>query len=212
MSNLTYDDYLAHYGIKGMKWGVRRKPGPDGTVGTGSGKTKTNKSKMSDATKVQQAKKKARKKGVGSLSNEELKTVKTRRELEKNANLEGSRKRKRTSEDASRAKRLEKNIKRKGVGNLDNNELQSVITRMELQNRYDSLKKQNSKVESGKSFMKDILVDAAKNVTTEFVEDAMRNAAQGAGNAARNQYNSRRNDRNRTVSTSNRRALPPGRR
>lgn len=212
MSNLTYDDYLAHYGIKGMKWGVRRKPGPDGTVGTGSGKTKTNKSKMSDATKVQQAKKKARKKGVGSLSNEELKTVKTRRELEKNANLEGGRKRKRTSEDASRAKRLEKNIKKKGVGNLDNNELQAVITRMELQNRYDSLKKQDSKVESGKSFMKDILVDAAKNVTTEFVEDAMRNAAQGAGNAARNQYNSRRNDRNRTVGTRNRQALPPGRR
>lgn len=212
MSNLTYDDYLAHYGIKGMKWGVRRKPGPDGTVGTGSGKTKTNKSKMTDATKVQQTKKKARKKGVGSLSNDELKTVKTRRELEKNANLESGGKRKRTSEDASRAKRLEKNIKKKGVGNLDNNELQAVITRMELQNRYDSLKKQDSKVESGKSFMKDILVDAAKNVTTEFVEDAMRNAAQGAGNAARNQYTSRRNDRNRTVDARNRRALPPGRR
>lgn len=32
--DLTYDNYLAHYGIKGMKWGVRRKPGPDGTVGS----------------------------------------------------------------------------------------------------------------------------------------------------------------------------------
>lgn len=24
--NLTYDDYLAHYGVKGMKWGVQRSP------------------------------------------------------------------------------------------------------------------------------------------------------------------------------------------
>ena len=28
-----YDDDLMHYGIKGMKWGIRRKTGPDGTVG-----------------------------------------------------------------------------------------------------------------------------------------------------------------------------------
>lgn len=24
MSEMTYDDYLEHYGIKGMKWGVRK--------------------------------------------------------------------------------------------------------------------------------------------------------------------------------------------
>lgn len=30
--DLTYDNYLAHYGIKGMRWGVRRKTGSDGTV------------------------------------------------------------------------------------------------------------------------------------------------------------------------------------
>src|SRR5699024_12863508 len=32
-STITYDDYLEHYGVKGMKWGVRREEGPDGLVG-----------------------------------------------------------------------------------------------------------------------------------------------------------------------------------
>lgn len=33
MSDNPEDYELAHYGIKGMKWGVRRKEGPDGRVG-----------------------------------------------------------------------------------------------------------------------------------------------------------------------------------
>ena len=26
-SSITYDDYLQHYGVKGMKWGVRKDRG-----------------------------------------------------------------------------------------------------------------------------------------------------------------------------------------
>ena len=35
INEVTYDDYLAHYGVKGMKWGVRKSDRPDGvSIGT----------------------------------------------------------------------------------------------------------------------------------------------------------------------------------
>lgn len=44
---LTYDDYLEHFGVKGMKWGVRRKEGPDGLVGNKASKEPIDNSKKS---------------------------------------------------------------------------------------------------------------------------------------------------------------------
>ena len=32
ISNLAYDSYLAHHGVKGQKWGVRRYQNPDGSL------------------------------------------------------------------------------------------------------------------------------------------------------------------------------------
>lgn len=62
------DATLAHYGILGMKWGVRRKRGPDGLV-----------VQSEDHKKVENL----REKKVVEMSNVELKELNTRLQLEK---------------------------------------------------------------------------------------------------------------------------------
>lgn len=138
----TYEDYLAHYGVKGMKWGRRKSDSSGGDS-------------------------KSSKKGG---------------------------KRPTTSTDAKKAKGLQKSVDNKGVGHLSNRELQDVITRMELQQKYDNLSKKGSRVESGKNFIADILSDAAKNVATSYVEDLLKGAASSGAQRARKSYSSRRTD------------------
>lgn len=72
----TVDDILAHYGTKGMKWGVRKA---DKFFGT---KTIPAKPKSSDAKKADQALAKAKSKGTKALSNDELKLLNERLRLE----------------------------------------------------------------------------------------------------------------------------------
>ena len=84
-------DFLEHYGVKGMKWGVRKSdPVPSGEVRvTQKGKKlKTEGGKdippHPDATRAATSKQKAKGSGLQSLSNKELKELQTRLNLEKN--------------------------------------------------------------------------------------------------------------------------------
>lgn len=64
--------FLEHYGVKGMKWGVRRAASQLGAA----------RPKSDDALVANAAKRKARVKGLDSLSNKELKDLSTRLNLE----------------------------------------------------------------------------------------------------------------------------------
>lgn len=67
------DDVLEHHGIKGMRWGVRREDGPDGTVSSNPAvKTETPTTHHPGSSAA-----------TSHLSNEELQKVVTRMQLEK---------------------------------------------------------------------------------------------------------------------------------
>lgn len=74
-----WDDELCHYGILGMKWGVRRYENADGTL-TPAGKARYSKyTESSDHAAYRETKKKP----VESLSNKELQAYNQRANLER---------------------------------------------------------------------------------------------------------------------------------
>lgn len=68
MSDNTVENLLMHYGKKGMKWGVR---------------TSKSRPLSSDAKAAKSAYAKAQRQGVSSLTNDQLKTLNTRLQLER---------------------------------------------------------------------------------------------------------------------------------
>jgi hypothetical protein len=87
------EDFLAHFGVKGMKWGVRRTSGSGGEGGPGEvhvvkrGKVlKTTGGKKldpaDDAVRAAVAKQKAKKSGTQALSNKEYQAMISRMEMD----------------------------------------------------------------------------------------------------------------------------------
>lgn len=75
---MNKDNYLAHYGILGMKWGQRRFQNRDGTR-TPIGKSRRRNSYSSDYSET----KTLRRKNPKTLTNQEMRKVSERIELEK---------------------------------------------------------------------------------------------------------------------------------
>lgn len=99
MSTEAVEDFLAHYGVKGMRWGVRRDRSPEKVqvvtqagkrVRTSGGK---NQPTSNDAVRAAIIKQKAAKSTTDSLSNKQLQEAIMRMNLERQfAQLAGERK------------------------------------------------------------------------------------------------------------------------
>lgn len=76
LNHVDVDAYLEHWGIPGMKWGIRRAVGPSGRV-SGGGKAPKGSEDYQKARAL-------KKKGYKNLSDQELKALTTRMNLERN--------------------------------------------------------------------------------------------------------------------------------
>lgn len=147
------NDELYHYGVKGMKWGIRRTPEQLGHVTKKARNTAASVSKA-----VGSAAKKA-----GSAVAKAASESKQRREAKK--------------KHAEEVKRTQRNSKKK-ISELTNDELRERIQRMELEQRYRQLTPQQKS--KGQAFLStvgnQVIKPAATNAARQYLEKQLKNA------------------------------------
>ena len=82
MAQMTPNDFIMHYGIKGMKWGIRRYQNEDGTL-TAAGKKRAAKQKMRRVNKAAKEDRKQAYTNRRNLSDDEIQQRVRRLEQEK---------------------------------------------------------------------------------------------------------------------------------
>ncbi|USH44677.1 hydrolase [Gordonia phage Burley] len=182
---LTPDDMrcaLMHYGVKGMKWGVRRKNPSEGgsssgggSGSSGSGNAGPGSSNKSDKTR---AEKRADKKAQRAFDRKAAVVKPTK------------------SEEAKTAAVARKRSEKHGTDLLTNKELQDMVTRMNLEQQYQNLmdnKKSQSARSAGTKYVGNLLLDigtsVVKDVATDYLKSTIEDAMSG-GSSNSNSNNS----------------------
>lgn len=153
-SNGSIDDYLMHYGVKGMKWGVRKDRGSSGKRKTTSAKSKSKSTDSELRDKVRSIASSVKKNlSAESINKRRVDRVKakTKKAEAKAARAEEVRKAKEKLTAAKDRKNLAEGkpttadkkattttatTKSSGTAGLTNDELKAKVERMELERRY----------------------------------------------------------------------------
>lgn len=160
---LCRPDELYHYGVLGMKWGVRRYQNKDGTL-TARGKERLDK-ESSRLAKAEQV-------------------MKNRKETKAKTDQLAAR-RKAIDDDKKRLKGEdpEKPRKKKSMKEMSDAELKAAVQRAQMEQQYLQYQAQIAeanakKASAGKKFLKgvidDVVVPAAKNVGKSWLENTMK--------------------------------------
>lgn len=150
-------DELAHYGILGMKWGVRRTEAQLARLGKRVDKLKAKK-KQQD--KLDRAKKKldklmAEEESLKSALKKKPKKVKEEKE--------------------PKPEKVKPVKKKKKISELTDDELRSVINRIEMEKKYKELtttKETKKKIFDGRSFLSNVLQRSGEELGTQVVKYA----------------------------------------
>lgn len=179
----NYDDFLMHYGVLGMKWGVIRK-NLDSYVKAKNASNKAKKTakqkaklaeeklKIQEKSKLKQAKIKAKTKAkidIDRLKQKEKVESKKIRTDEKNPKTTStSERRPEKSDNQNGFKRAEPKPITRSVSDISDNELRSMLNRMQMENQYRTLTAPQKSATV--KFVTDVLGNAGKQLATEYVK------------------------------------------
>lgn len=160
------DDELYHWGIKGMKWGVRRYQNKDGSL-TAAGKKRVAAEK--NALKERERNIKTREKEKAERAKIDAKKA----ELDaRERELNGGKKKSSTASETPQ--------RTKSISEMSNKELQEYTTRMQLEKNYYDAQKQLAaamppkQVSAGEKFankmLNEVIVPAASNAGKQYLE------------------------------------------
>ena len=156
---------LAHWGVKGMRWGVRRYQNKDGTL-TNAGKKRYEK----ELAKAKEEAKIIRGRERTQAKLDKLNALKADNESRRKALDDRDEKEKTTDTDKSEKIVNSRKISKKSISDLTDDELSAVVRRLQLENQLKSMTPK--KVSMGKSFVesavKPAINDAGKRLLTDF--------------------------------------------
>ena len=155
---------VQHSGVKGMKWGIRRYQNKDGTL-TSAGRAKY----------LNKAREYERKANTSVADNYFAKSRRARlTEKAKDARREV----RRSDLAKARIKKQQAENTKKSIKDMSDDELQSAIRRMQLEQQYKQLNPQ--KVSVGKKYamkaVNDIIVPSVTNASRQYVEKQLKKA------------------------------------
>ena len=159
-------DFLQHYGVKGMKWGVRKDGKPRGYQGPSSTQKKVKKAVSNVVDPDKRAKRKLEK-AKSKYERQRLKEQASGYELATKESKRNSRE----NEEASDPRPKSKSMK-----DLSDDDLNKIIRRIELEKRYSTLMEEQrpkSTTEKVNKFLKKAATEAAANATKQLMTKAV---------------------------------------
>lgn len=160
------ENELMHWGIKGMKWGVRRYQNKDGSL-TPAGRKRYDK----EMAKLKEEEKIAKNK------------LRTQAKLNK---LDEKRKEVEALKSGKPIQKKTQQASTPSVKDMSDDELRRVVNRMLMEQQYSKLKPEQ--VSAGKKFVdkvvKDVIVPSATEVGKQVVKNAMTKAVESASSDA----------------------------
>lgn len=146
MGTVTIDEHLAHYGVKGMRWGVRKKS---------SGSSESSTSSETDKVTVKVAR--------GRAPEQILVKTKAGKPI-----LTSGGRYHPPSDEAKRAAAIKQKATKSGTHSLTNNEMRALIDRMNLEAQYIKLNpRQKGKVDK---FLRDVMKTPIPAMTFEGIK------------------------------------------